>query len=257
MKLEIKQLSVALSYREIVKEASFAVESGELVGLIGANGSGKSTLLRATAGLIPFQSGTVELDGKAVGGYSPAELARVLAYLPQGAECHWPLTAERVVALGRLPFRNVAGVTPEHDAEHVSRALVSVDALHLRDRVITELSGGERARIFLARALAGDPGLLFIDEPAAGLDPFHHLQLMELLQARAAEGRGVLLVLHDLGMAARFCHRLILIHEGKILASGPAETVLTDELLATAHGISVYRATQDGQPVILPWRRVR
>ena len=251
--LQARQLSVSLGGRPIVRSIDLALGTNEVVGLIGANGSGKSTLLRALAGLLPAKSGEVLLNGKPLHRIPPREVARTMAYLPQSAECHWPLTADRVVALGRLPFH---GRFTELDEDHVTRALTVVDALHLRNRVVTELSGGERARIFLARALAGDPALLLIDEPAAGLDPFHQLQLMELLQARAREGRGILVVMHDLGLAARFCDRLLMLHQGNLIASGPPDCVLNDALLAEAHGVTAFRGTHENAPVIVPWSRL-
>jgi len=251
--LEARQLSVALGGRRIVHPLDLALGKGELVGLIGANGSGKSTLLRALAGLLPAESGSVSLGGKPLHQVPLREVARTMAYLPQSPECHWPLTADRVVALGRLPFQ---GSSTTLDAQHITRALGAVDALYLRERPVTELSGGERARVFLARALAGDPALLLIDEPAAGLDPYHQLQLMELLQALAREGRGVLVVLHDLGLAARFCGRLFLLDGGKLIASGRPEAVLTDPLLAQAHHVSVYRGTYQETSVMVPWSRL-
>jgi len=251
--LEARQLSVALGGRRIVHPVDLSLGKGELVGLIGANGSGKSTLLRGLAGLLAAESGKVFLGGRPLQEIPLREVARMLAYLPQSPECHWPLTADRVVALGRLPFQGSAG---ELDAHHITRALAAVDALHLRERAVNELSGGERARVFLARALAGDPGFLLIDEPAAGLDPYHQLQLMELLQALAQEGRGVLVVLHDLGLAARFCGRLFLLNGGKLIAAGEPEAVLSDSLLAQAHRVSAYRTRHQDTSVIVPWKRL-
>ena len=251
--LEAQQLTVALGGRRIVHPVSLSLSKGELVGLIGANGSGKSTLLRALAGLLPAESGSVLLRGKPLHQIPLREVARTTAYLPQSPECHWPLTSDRVVALGRLPFQ---GSSSELDAQHITRALAAVDALHLREHAVNELSGGERARVFLARALAGDPAFLLIDEPVAGLDPYHQLQLMELLQALAQEGRGILVVLHDLGLAARFCGSLLLLDGGKLIASGRPETVLTDSLLAQAHHISVYRSFHQKTSVLVPWSRL-
>ncbi len=251
--LEATHLSVSLSGRRIVHEASLVLAKGELVGLIGANGSGKSTLLRALSGLLPAESGSVALCGRPLASLAPGELARTLSYLPQAAECHWPLTADRVVALGRLPFR---GSSSELDAAHIAKALAAVDALHLRERAVNELSGGERARIFLARALAADPALLLIDEPGAGLDPYHALQLMELLRSLAREGRGVLMVLHDLGLAARFCDRLLVLHGGRLAADGPPESALADSLLAKAYGVNAYRSSHEALPVLVPWSRI-
>ncbi|XHR27361.1 MAG: ABC transporter ATP-binding protein [Chthoniobacteraceae bacterium] len=251
--LEAQQLNVSLSHRRIVHEATLTLGRGEVVGLIGANGSGKSTLLRALAGLIPLESGRLLLSGKPLDAHTPRQVAQTMAYLPQAAECQWPLTADRVVALGRLPFR---GGSRELDRAQIDKALNAVDALYLRDRVVTELSGGERARVMLARALAGDPALLLIDEPAAGLDPYHQLQLMEMLRQLASESRGVLVVLHDLGMAARFCDRVLVMHEGQIIASGPPDDVLTDALLARAHGITAFRSRCRQSPVLVPWGRI-
>ena len=251
--LEARQLTVALGKRRIVHSLDCALGGGELVGLIGANGSGKSTLLRALAGLLPAESGGVLLHGKPLARLPLREVARKLAYLPQAPQCHWPLAAERVVALGRLPFPESS---PECDALHVARVLAAVDASHLRERPVHELSGGERARVFLARALAGDPELLLMDEPCAGLDPHHQLQLMELLAGLAREGRGVLVVLHDLGLAARFCGRLLLLEGGSLIASGCPDAVLADAPLARAHRIGVYRARHEESSVVVPWSRV-
>ena len=250
--LQARKLSVRLGDRQIVRNIDCSLGLNEVVGLIGPNGSGKSTLLRALAGVLQAESGAVLLNGMDLRRQRLREVARVMAYLPQGAECHWPLTSDRVVALGRLPFGD--GASPEGE-KHIRRALEAVDAWHLRDRVISELSGGERARVLLARALAGDPALLLIDEPADGLDPFHQLQLMELLIERAREGRGVLVVLHELGMAARFCHRLLLLKDGMLLASGTPAEVLTDKLLAEVHGVSAFRGRHRDQPVLVPWER--
>ena len=221
--------------------------------MIGANGSGKSTLLRALAGLLPAESGEIRLFGKPLRQLPLREVAQTLAYLPQAPECHWPLTADRVVALGRLPFQ---GSSTELDAQHVTRALAAMNALHLQERPVNELSGGERARVFLARALAGDPAFLLIDEPSAGLDPFHQIQLMEMLRTLAQDGHGILVVLHDLGLAARFCGRLLLLHDGDLIASGCPEVVLTDALLAQAHHISAYRSCHQETSVIVPWSRL-
>ncbi|MCX6966364.1 MAG: ABC transporter ATP-binding protein [Verrucomicrobia bacterium] len=242
--LEAQQLAVSLGARRIVHPLDLVLRKGEMVGLIGANGSGKSTLLRALAGLLPAESGSVLLNGKPLHKLPLPEIARARAYLPQSQECHWPLCVERVVALGRLPFHG----SPDEEAQAVTRALCALDAQHLRERAITQLSGGERARVFLARALAGDPSFLLLDEPAAGLDPCHQLQLMELLHQFAQQGRGILVVLHDLGIAARFCQRLLVLDHGHLTAAGPPETVLTDAVLAQVHQIQVYRNVETGFP---------
>lgn len=251
--LETAQLCVNLGARPILHSITASlVGAGEVVGLIGPNGSGKSTLLKAAAGLLSPNSGAVSLSGVGLREIAPQALAQQLAYLPQSPVCHWPLSVERVVELGLIPF----AVRESERAERVAVALKDVDGDGLRGRGIDELSGGERARIFLARAVVGDPALLLIDEPGAGLDPYHQLQLMELIAARAAAGHGALVVLHDLGLAARFCHRLLLLNEGALVAAGSADEVLGDDALARTHRISVYRNTFERQPVIVPWRQV-
>ncbi len=246
--LEAKNLALSLGERPVLRAVEVALRRGEVVGVVGANGSGKSTLLSALAGLLKPVAGEVRLQGRALCGVPLRERARVLAYLPQGAECEWPLSAEAVVRLGRLPFGD--------DADYpVEAALAAVDALELRTRRVTELSGGERARVLLARALVGEPAWLLVDEPGAGLDANHQLALMELLRQRARAGGGVVVVLHDLGLAARFCDRLLLLGEGRLLAQGTAEAVLSDEWLRAAHGVTAYRAVHEGEPVLVPWRR--
>ncbi len=251
--LETRQLSVSLGGREVIHGIDCTAQPGEVLGLIGPNGSGKSTLLKAMAGLLRPSAGGVWLEGEPLAALAPRQRARRLGYLPQNAECHWPLTVERVTALGRLPWGG--GESPE-DRAWIEKALCETDALPLRDRVITELSGGERARVFLARALAGDPALLLADEPGTGLDPLHQLRLMERLAARAAEGKAVLIALHDLGLAARFCHRLLLLKEGRLLASGTPGEVLTDARLAQAHGIRAFRSHNGAAPVLVPWEGI-
>lgn len=250
--LAMEHLSVQRDGRTILHDITVdLVRAGEVVGLVGPNGSGKSTLLKAAAGILPG-GGSVRLNGTPLADVPPKALARQLAYLPQNPVCHWPLSVERVVELGLLPFE----LSPQQREERIRRAMQSVDVTHFRGRCIHELSGGERARVFLARALAGDPDLLLVDEPGAGLDAYHQLQLMELIRARAEAGNGVVVVLHDLGLAARFCHRLLLMHEGRLAASGSADTVLSDRALAETHRIAVYRTCHEGIPLVVPWKRI-
>lgn len=250
--LQAHQLTLSLGGKRVVEAADLTVRAGEVLGVIGANGSGKTTLLKGLAGLVSPDAGTLSLDGSPLHTMPLRERARRLAYLPQNPECHWPLSAERVVALGRLPFAESEAET----ARAVEKALHAVDAVAFRHRLVWELSGGEQARVFLARALVGEPMWLLADEPGAGLDPYHQLQLMELLRARADAGAGVAVVLHDLGLAARFCHRLVALKEGRVIASGLASEVLQPEVLAEAHGIVAYQTKHEDAPVLVPWRRI-
>lgn len=253
--LTISALQVVLGKRTVLHAVDARIEPGALVGVIGPNGAGKSTLARAITGLIQPAAGQVLIDGSDVQRVPRARLAHRIAYLPQGQMVHWPLTVERLVSLGRLPhlapFSSVGGA----DRAAVERAMARAEILELRDRVVTELSGGERARALIARALAVEAPALIADEPLAALDPGHQLQMMELLKAEAAAGTLVIAVLHDLAMAARFCDRLILIHEGRLVADGPASTVLTPEHLSRCYNIRAWTGTIEDQPVVLPLSR--
>lgn len=251
MRLSAIGLTLALSGRPVLRGLDAAVGPGELVGLVGANGAGKSTLLRVLAGLLRPDAGEVALDGAPLSAMPPARLALARAYLPQTAEAHWSLTAGQVVALARLPHRRASG--DKADALAVTKAMDRAGTLPLRDRRLDQLSGGERMRVLLARALAVEAPILLADEPIAGLDPLQQIRVMQLLLGLAESGTAVIAVLHDLTLAARFCHRLTLLHEGAVLADAAPDAVLTDANLAAAYGISVRR--HDGY--VVPWDALR
>jgi len=224
-------INVRLGGRVVLDRVSVAARDGEILGLIGPNASGKTTLMRVLAGLI------VPEVGQVTPAMSPAERARVVAYMEQGAVVHWPLSVRRLVALGRLPhlgpFQRPAG----EDAQAIDAALAETEVAMLADRPVTELSSGELARVHLARALATAPRVLLADEPVASLDPNHALQVMELLRAQAARG-AVIAVLHDLTLAARFCDRLVLLDRGRVAAEGKPAEVLTPEMLARVYAVT-------------------
>ena len=236
--LRVENLSVRLGREEVVHEASLSVGAGEVVGLIGPNGAGKTTLLRAALGLIPTIGGKVWLGSEPLAALTPAERARRAAWLPQEREIAWPVAVERLVALGRAPHLRGLGRLTAADRQAVARALAAMEVAHLAGRPATALSGGERARVLIARALAQEAPLLLADEPAAGLDPGYQLGLMEVFREQAASGRGVLVSLHDLALAARWCDRLLLLHEGRIAADGPPAAVLTADRLRAVYGIA-------------------
>ena len=252
MKIEARGLRVSLKGREVLRGLDLAAEPGQLTAVIGRNGAGKTTLLKALAGLIAPRAGTVLLEGSDIGKWDRGGLARALAYLPQERLVHWALTARAVVALGRLPYQPFATGESTADRAAIDAALAAMDVGHLAQRPVPELSGGERARVLVARALAQEPRVLFADEPAAGLDPAHQLRLFQHLAALAAAGRTVVVALHDLSLAARFCHAVALVHEGRTLAAGTPQEVLTPEHLAAAYGITARYQAIDGVPVVLP-----
>lgn len=249
--IAIEGLAVALGRRPVLHGMDAVLSPGALIGVIGPNGAGKSTLVRALLGLVPAM-GRVRVDGVDVTRIPRADLAKRIAYLPQGQTLHWPLTVERLVALGRLPHLAPFSRIGDADRAAIDRAIHHADVDHLRDRVATELSGGERARVLLARALAVEASALVTDEPLAALDPGHQLEVMALLRAQAASGALVVAVLHDLTMAARHCDRLLLLHEGRLVADGPPDEVLTAARLADVYGIRAWIGEAAGGPLIVP-----
>jgi iron complex transport system ATP-binding protein len=253
MDIEAKGIAARYGNTTVLQGVDFHARSGEMVGLIGPNGSGKTTLLRILANLRAPDAGSVLYSGKTAAEVGPRDLARRVAYLAQGGDVHWPMRADALVALGRLPHREPFARNDAKDREAVVRAMEAADVKHLRDRTMRQLSGGERMRILLARALAVEGEFLLADEPTAALDALHQLQLMSLLRSTVRTGHGVIVVLHDLALAMRFCDRLVLLAEGRVLAHGSADQVLTDDLLKRAYGIDVVRGTRDGVPYLLPW----
>jgi iron complex transport system ATP-binding protein len=254
--LKVEGLSVELGRRHVVERVSAEFAGGDLVGVIGPNGAGKSTLVRAMLGLAPPSEGTVTIDGREIARLSPRERAKALAYLPQGQTLHWPLAVERLVALGRLPhLAPLSRIGPE-DRAAVAEAMARADVGHLTGRTATELSGGERARVMLARALAVGAAGLVVDEPLASLDPGHQIDVMELLRREAQGGALVIAVLHDLTMAARYCDRLVLMDGGKLVAAGTPREVLTAERLRAVYGISAMMDMSGASPMVVPLQRV-
>ena len=245
-------LGVRLGTRRVLDAIDFEAHPGHITGLIGPNGAGKSTLLRTLAGLLAADAGRVTLGGEDVAGLTRLELARRLALLPQDRTVHWPLAVRDMVSLGRLPFRSLAAGESDQDRAIVDAALTAMEVQALAARAVTELSGGELARVLMARALAQQPKVLLADEPAAGLDPAHQLKAFAHLAALAGAGMTVVVALHDLSLAARFCHRIVLLKSGRGVASGAPAAVLTPPLLAKVYGIDAHVGAIDGVPVVLP-----
>ena len=218
----------------VVDHVSLTLRAGECVGLIGPNGAGKTSLMRAALGLVPAAGRS------SLAVLPPAQRAARAAWLPQSREIAWPVSVAHLVALGAL----ARGRAEDHPA--VAAAIARLDLGGFAGRTATALSGGEQARVLLARALAQDTPLLMADEPLAGLDPAQAIRTMTLLAELAAEGRGVLTSLHDLGLAARHCTRLVVMHRGRLVADGAPAEVLTDDLLAEVFGIRCQRLALPG-----------
>lgn len=217
-----------------LRDVSVALQPGTVTAICGPNGAGKSTLLSCLAGLLPPDDGAVLLDGAPLASLTAQERARRLGYLPQSPDLAWDMTVATLAALGRLPWRT--GAT--EDAAAVAHALERLHLSAFRDRPVSRLSGGERARAHLARVLAGQPRWLLADEPLANLDLAHAGQLLAQLRELAQGGAGVLLVLHDLASAMNFADRVLVLHEGRLVADGPAPEALAEPVLARVWGVA-------------------
>ena len=250
--LSIQALNVTMAGRHILKDASLSLARGELLGLVGPNGAGKSTLLKTLAGLIAPDSGQLTLAEAQLDALPRDQRARQIAYLAQERTAHWPLTVQRIVALGRFPHLADWQQPSEADRAIIDRAIIAADIDHLRQRRFNTLSGGEGMRVLLARALAVDADVLLADEPISALDPAHALSVMQLLRDTCERGHAVIAVLHDLTLAARFCHQLVLLHQGEVIAHGAPQDVLNDTNLRRAYHVTPWQAGED-DAIILPW----
>ena len=254
--LNAQSLSVTLAGRVVLRDVSLALSAGHLVALVGPNGAGKTTLLRALAGLVPSE-GAIHVGGDALSSLSLRERARRFAYLPQGHIVHWPLPARDIIALGRYPHgaTDPARLTPK-DADAVQRAMQAADVTRFAARRVTELSGGERSRVALARVLAVEAPVILADEPTNSLDPRHQIDVMKTLRTAADQGGLVMVVTHDLGLAARFADTIVVLSEGRLVSLGVPADALSEQVMAEVFRVSAFRAEFRREAVIVPWAEV-
>jgi iron complex transport system ATP-binding protein len=248
-------VSVELGGRPVLDRVDLDVVAGQILALVGPNGAGKSTLLAALAGELVPAAGTVELDGHPLGHWATVDMARRRAVLPQTHTVGFPFTAREVVAMGRAPWAR----TPrqEEDESAVAAAMTATDVNQLAARPFPALSGGERARVALARVLAQHTHTLLLDEPTAALDLGHQEAVLQLARDRAAAGAAVVVVLHDLGVAAAYADRIAVLESGRLAAAGPPRDILTTDLLTQVyqHPVEVIDHPVTGAQLVLPLRR--
>lgn len=240
MTLSLDRVSVARGGRTVLDGVSVTFTAGRMTAVVGPNGAGKSTMLMVAAGLLAPACGTVTLDGTPLSQVGRRGLAQRRAYLPQSPRADWPISVERVVALGLTPSLPPFGGLPPELSTRVDEALARHDLLDLRARPATELSGGELARAMLARATVADPALLLVDEPTAGLDPRHALDAARRLRTRADQGRTVVMAIHDLDLALRFADEVVALKDGRLVAAGATTAVFTEELLGRLYDVRAH-----------------
>jgi len=243
--VEATGLTVELGGVEVLSGIDFAARSGRLVGLVGPNGAGKTTLLRALRGSLPLAGGTVRIADGRIGELGAREAARLVASVPQNTSLSFEFTVEQVVEMGRHPHLPRFGARGPADRRAVERAMERTDVARFADRPITAVSGGERQRVLLARALAQDTPVLLLDEPTSSLDINHAVGTLELVRELVAEGKTAVAAIHDLDLAARYCDKLVLLENGTVTATGPPREVLTPEAVGRAFDAT---AVVTGQP---------
>ena len=235
--LKVDKLSCKLGGKDVVYNASFSLHSGDLCVVLGPNGAGKTTLVRGAMGLIDDISGVATVRGRSTHELDAEARAREIAYLPQQREVAWPVKVRDVVSVGRFSFGTGLGRETDEDRDAIDEALNACDLINLADRSVDTLSGGEMARVHCARALSTRAPLLIADEPNASLDPRHAFELMEIFHRYALEGGGVMVILHDLALAARYANKVIWMKDGRIVAQGSADMMMTEELCADVYGV--------------------
>lgn len=253
--LQLKGVSFAYHRDPVVKHISMQVEPGEFIGVLGPNGSGKSTLLKLLGGILKPDSGTVLLKDKKLFEYKRKILAQSIAWLPQEHTMAFSYRVDEIVLMGRHPYLSPLTFEGQKDFDIADQAMRTTDTTHLSERQFTDISGGEKQRVMMASAMAQEPEVMLLDEPTTALDIKYQLEIINILERlNRNNGMTLILAMHDLHLASRFCRRLILIDQGKIVKDGTPEEVLQKEILETVYGVQlkVFHDPDDGSIMISP-----
>lgn len=237
--LSMENLTIGYGHKTVIRDLSATVETGELIGIIGCNGAGKSTLLKTIRGLLPAQTGEIRYYGRKLEDYAEKELARKVAYLQQQVQTGFGYTGMDIVLTGRYPYMKWWESENEYDKKLAADCMAYTGTLDLADRPVTQVSGGQKQRILLAKVLAQQTPLLFLDEPTTGLDMVYREEIFRFTKALAEKGKTILMVVHELDLAAKYCSRILLLGEGRLLADGAPEEVFTEEILSRAYSADV------------------
>lgn len=248
--LKISGLQFRRGSRVVLDSIDLQLRSGGITAVLGPNGAGKSTLLSCIAGLLQPERGSVELDGTSLLSVPAMQRARRIAFLPQTPEIAWAVDVQTLVSLGRIPYHGTS--SDAEDRAAVARAMEKTEVTQWADRAVTTLSGGERARVLLARVLAGESEWILADEPFTGLDPSHQFEAADLLRSVADQGGGVVLTIHDLTLAARIADRVIILDDGRVVADGAPQAALTPQILHDVYNIDAHWIEGNGEtpPII-------
>lgn len=236
--LSIQGVDVTLGKKKVLHNLHFVGEKGKVIGLIGPNGSGKSTLLKTIAKMLPTSTGRIEIQQKNQSSYSRKELAKEISYVPQDTTISFDFTVRDIVTMGRHVYSSLFRGNQPTDEQMVAWAMDRTYTTHLENRSVLHLSGGQRQLVIIAKALAQNTPILLLDEPIAALDIYYQLHILDLLRQLSKEGRTVIIVLHDLNLASRFCDQLVLLHEGRVKQIGSSEVVLTETWMKKVYDVN-------------------
>ncbi len=253
--LQLKDVSFAYHRDPVVQRISLQVESGEFIGVLGPNGSGKSTLLKLLGGILNPDSGTVYLKEKPLNDYKRKIIAQSIAWLPQEHAMAFSFRVGEIVLMGRHPYLSPMTFEGQKDFDIAGQAMRTTDTTHLSERQFSEISGGEKQRVMMACAIAQEPEVLLLDEPTTALDIKYQLEIISILdRLNRHDGMTLILAMHDLHLASKYCRRLILIDQGKIIKDGTPEEVLQKEILESVYGVQlkVFHDPEDGSIMISP-----